>query len=80
MTPHRLPPGASQHQKGRHSGNASPLQAARRADADQLPHEQPKIEGAAVNQQPLQNVCVPTEVDAAHAAGSIRRRVREIVE
>jgi hypothetical protein len=33
--------------------------SARRADAEQLSDEKPEIEGAAVDQQPLQNVRVP---------------------
>ena len=35
----------------------------------QLTHEEPEIEGAGVDQQALQNVRVPAEVDAAHATG-----------
>src|SRR4051794_18545558 len=48
-----------------------PLQATRRANADQLPHEEPEIESARVDQQSFQNVRVPAKMHATHAAGLI---------
>jgi len=47
------------------------LERARRADADQPTHEEPEIETARVNQQPLPTVGVTAEVHAAHATGLI---------
>jgi hypothetical protein len=62
---------ANQGQKGAKDRCDSALQAARRADADQLPHEESEIEAAGMDQHSLQDVRVATEVHAAHAAGLI---------
>jgi hypothetical protein len=42
------------------------LQAARLADADEGAHEQSKVEGSGMDQEPLVDVGVPTEVCATH--------------
>ena len=42
--------------------------------ANQLPHEEPKIEAARVDQQSLQNVGGPAEVHAAHPARLVEMR------
>src|SRR6267142_3932863 len=68
---HRLPERPNQRQEAAHHRDDAPLQASRRADADQLTHEEPEIEGARVEQHALQNVRVPAEVHAAHPAGLI---------
>ena len=47
---YKLPERANQRQKSGQRGDKAPLQPSRRADADQAPHEQPKIEAAGVNQ------------------------------
>ena len=54
----------NERQKARQARDESSLQAAWRADADQLPHEQSEIEAAGVNQQPLQDVRLTTKVHA----------------
>ena len=74
MTRHRLPERPNQREKGAEDRDDAALQAARRADADQLPHEEAEIEAAGVDQQPLQNVRVPAEVHAAHPAGLVEMR------
>lgn len=44
-----------------HRGRESALQPARRADADQVTHDEPEIEAAGMNQQPLQNIRVAAQ-------------------
>jgi hypothetical protein len=56
----------------RHSESA--LEPSWRTHADQLTHEQPEIEAADVDQQPLANVSVPTQEEATHAAGLVEMR------
>jgi len=68
MTRDCRPERPNQRQKARQARDESSLQPAWRADADQVPHEQSEIEAAGVNQQPLQDVRVTTEVHAPHAA------------
>ena len=51
------------------------LEATRRTDARQLPHEQPQIEAADVHEQPFQDVGMPAQMHAAHAAGVIEMGV-----
>ena len=51
------------------------LEATRRTDARQLPHEQPQIEAADVHEQPFQDVGMPAQMHAAHAAGLIEMSV-----
>src|SRR5690554_435608 len=64
----RVPARPNQRQKRhQHRGDAS-LQPSRRADADELPHEQAEIEAAGVNQQSLANVGVAPEIDATKTA------------
>ena len=53
MKRHKLPELSSQHQKSSHDRDEPPLEPSRGADAKQLPHEQPEIEAAGVNQQSL---------------------------
>jgi hypothetical protein len=64
----------NQRQKDGHERAEPPLQPAWRADADQLPHEEPKIETTRVDQQSLQNVGVRAKVHAAHPAGLVEMR------
>src|SRR5215204_1342391 len=70
-TPHGLPQEPNEHQKGGHGGDEPTLQRARRADADQVAHEQAEIEATGLNQQALSNVGVAAEVHARHPAGLI---------
>ena len=74
MTPHTLPETSRQCQQRGDDRDEPPLQPSRRADADQLSHQQPEIETAGVNQQPLQNVGVSAQVHASHAAGLVEMR------
>ena len=53
--------GANEHKKGAKSRDQTALQPSRSAHADQLTDEQPEIEAADVDQQPLANVRVPTQ-------------------
>ena len=50
MIGHQGPQQVDQRPKGGDGRDEPPLQPARRADTDQLPHEQPEIEGAGMNQ------------------------------
>jgi hypothetical protein len=69
------------------------LEAPRRADAEQLPHQQAEIQAAGMNHQTFEDVVVTAEVDASHAARFVQvrrrpfqlsrgkcRRVRDTVE
>src|ERR1700675_1720347 len=64
-------------------GNVSPavanlrsvrLIAARRADADQVAHDEPEIEASRMNQQTLEDVRVAAQMRAAHPTGVIEMR------
>src|ERR1043165_7153092 len=68
MTGGNVPERADQGKKGGYERDKSPLQAAWRTDAKQLPHEQAEIEAGRVNQQPLANVRMSAKVHAAHPA------------
>ena len=74
MTGHTLPESSRQCQECGDDGDEPPLQPSRRARADQLSHQQPKIETAGVNQESLQNVGVSAKVHASHAAGLVEMR------
>jgi hypothetical protein len=47
------------------------LEPARRAAAERLPHENPEIEGARVDQQAFEDIRMPAQVSAAHPAGVV---------
>ena len=53
-------------------------QLARRPAAHQLAHEQPEVETTSVDQEPFQNVRVPTQMHAAHPAGLIEMSKRPL--
>lgn len=57
-------------EKGAQYRDEAALEAARRAEANQLTHEQSEIEAAGANQQSLQKVRVATQVHATHPAGT----------
>src|SRR5215813_5882360 len=65
---------ADQRQKSSHDGDQPPLKPAGRADANQLPHEQPEIEAGRVDQQPLANVRMSAEVQASHPTRLVEMR------
>ena len=50
------------------------LEPARRALAEQLPHQNSEIEGARVDQQSFEDVPMPAQVSAAHPAGVVHVR------
>src|SRR5262245_38879132 len=68
MACHDAPKRAEQGPQSRDDGHEPPLQAAWRADADQLPHEQTEIESGCVHEQPFSNVRVPAQMDTSHPA------------
>ena len=70
----RLPERANQREKGGQTRRRGGLAAARRADPNQLSHEQSEIEASRVNQQSLQNVRVAAQVHAAHPTGFVEMR------
>src|SRR5215204_5894800 len=51
------------------------LQAARRADADERPHQESEIEATDVHEQTLQDVRVPPQMRASHRTGFVEMRV-----
>ena len=57
-------------------GRRTALQAARGADAGQLPHEQPEIEAAHVHEDTLQDVGMVPQMHAAQPPGLVEMRVR----
>jgi hypothetical protein len=59
MIRHQVPERADHGQKSGDDRVEAPLQAARRADADQLPHEETEVEAARVDQHALPYVRVP---------------------
>ena len=61
-------------QQGECRGHSA-LQAARRADADQLTHDEPEIEPTRMNQDALQNVGVAAQVRAPQCAGFVQVRM-----
>ena len=52
--------------QGTRQGHRAALQAAWRARPDQLPHHQPKIESANLDQQAFQDVRRPTQMYPSH--------------
>ena len=70
--PDRPPVGDERPQGGhrRERRGAAALQAPRRTDSEQRAHEQPEIAATGVDQQPLQDVVVPSEMRAATACGA----------
>jgi len=66
MTRQTPPEGSHQCQQRGDDREKAPLQPSRRAYTDQLSHQQSEIEATGVNQQALQNVRVPAQVDAPH--------------
>ena len=66
---------AEQGEQGTERGHRAALEATRRADARQLPHEQPEIEAADLHEHALQDVGMPAQMHAAHPSGLIEMRV-----
>jgi len=54
------------------------LEAAWRADAEERPHPETKIEGAGIHEQPLEHVLVPAHVRAPETASLIEMRTRSL--
>ena len=72
---HTPPTSAQEADQRVQKGGRAALEAPRRTDARQLPHEQPQIEAADVYEQPFQDVGMPAQMHAAHAAGLIEMSV-----
>ena len=71
MTRRRRVQARNKRQKASQNRKVPPLEPARRADADQLSHEQSEIEAGRMEQQALADVGVAAEVHAAHPARPI---------
>src|SRR6187431_409816 len=54
------------------------LQAARRADTNEGPHQESEIEAADVHKQALQDVRVPPQMRASHPTGVVEMRIRAL--
>ena len=54
----------------------APLEAARRADADQCPHEEAQVEGACLDEQAFEDVRMPAHMRPPQAAGFVEMCVR----
>src|SRR4051812_39955708 len=80
----RLPPDGDPHvfdtrpqcDHDGHRGRETPLQPARRADADDLTHDEPKIETTRMNQETLQDVRATAQMRTPHATGVVDVRER----
>ena len=55
-------------------GREAALQAARRADSDQVPHDESEIEATCMNQDAFQDIRVAAQMRAAHAARVVEMR------
>ena len=51
------------------------LQAPRRANARQLPHEQPEVEATDVHEQAFEDIGMAAQMHPAHAPGLVEMRV-----
>ena len=72
---YEAPPGGHKdHQRG----ETAPLQAARRANADQLPEQHAEVEAREVNQEALQDIAMPAQMRAPHPAGLVGVRERTL--
>ena len=67
-----IPEGNQEVREGGPDGLQTSLQGARRPDPEHQPHQQPQVEPAHVDQQPLQDVGVASQVGAPHAAGLVQ--------
>ena len=65
---------AQEHQKLGDDDRQAILQAARRAAADQVAHDQPEIEAPRMNQQALEDIRVAAQIRAAHPTGVVEMR------
>ena len=73
--PHTPPAAAQEADQRLHQRRCAALEAPRRAHARQVPHEQPEIDAADLDEQPFQDVGMPAQMDAAHSAGLVEMRV-----
>ena len=62
--PHTPPAAAQEADQRLHQRRRAALEAPRRADARQVPHEQPEIDAADLDEQPFQDVGMPAQMDA----------------
>ena len=73
--PHTPPAAAQEADQRLHQRRRAALEAPRRAHARQVPHEQPEIDAADLDEQPFQDVGMAAQMDAAHPAGLVEMRV-----
>ena len=60
--------GPNKRPKPAKKGQRAGLEAPRRADAEHLPHQETQIQRSGVDQQAFEDIAVPPEVNAPHAA------------
>ena len=72
---YEAPPGGK---KDHQSSETTPLQAARRANADQLPAQHAEVEAREVNQEALQDIAMSAQMRAPHPAGLVGMRKRSL--
>ena len=65
---------AQEHQKRGEDGCLAILQPARRTAAEQVAHDEPEVEAPGMNQQPLEDIGVTTQMLAAHPTGVVQMR------
>ena len=73
--PYACPDATERDDQGGERRRRVALEAPRRAHARQLAQEQPEVEAADVNEQPLENVGVSPQMHAAHPARLVEMRV-----
>ena len=73
--PHTPPAAAQKADQRLHQRRRAALEAPRRAHARQVPHEQPEIDAADLDEHPFQDVGMPAQMHAAHPAGLVEMRV-----
>ena len=64
--PHTPPAAAQEADQRAQKRRRAPLEAPRRAHARQVPHKQPEIDAADLDEQPFQDIGMPAQMDAAH--------------
>src|SRR5687768_4657685 len=69
---------SDERRKATIQGDSAALQTPRRADAEQLSHQQTQIERADVDQEALEDVVVTAQMHASHPAGFVQMRARAL--
>ena len=66
---------AQEVDQGTKKGRRAALEAPRRTDARQLPHEQPEVEATDVHEQAFEDIGMAAQMHPAHAPGLVEMRV-----